>query len=201
MMHVAVTLENNRDRIDLALPLNIPSREIVEGILQICAMEPGGGQAHTLGLKTESGGIKRIPPGAHLEDVGVVHGSVLALMAEAPTGHSALPPQGAFLRAETGEVFAITGMTVIGRRDPRQGVSVDIDLARYDTGRIVSRRHASIEHRQGFALTDMASINGTYLNGTRLTPRQPAPLKNGDEITIGRNGIRLKFVEGERPSE
>jgi hypothetical protein len=201
MTHVAVTLENNRQRIDLALPLNVPAREIVEGVLQICQIEPSADQTYALGLKTESGGMKRIPPNAHLEDVGVLHGSVLSLMAESPAGHHALPPQGAFLRAESGEVFAITGRTVIGRRDPRQGVSVDIDLGRYDTGRIVSRRHASIEHRQGFAVTDMASINGTYLNGTRLTPRQPAPIKNGDEIMIGRNGVRLKFVEGERPTE
>ena len=201
MIHVAVTLENNRQRIDLALPLNTPTHEIVEGVLQICHIEPEADQAYSLGLKTESGGIKRIPPNAHLEDVGVLHGAVLSLLAEAPTGYHALPAQGAFLRAESGEVFAITGMTVIGRRDPRQGVSVDIDLGRYDTGRIVSRRHASIEHRQGFTITDMASINGTFVNGKRLTPRQPTPIQNGDEIMIGRNGVRLKFVEGERPTE
>lgn len=201
MTHVAVTLEYDRKRIDLALPLNTPVREIVDGVLQICKIEYAPDKAFVLNLETETGGIKRIPPSAHLEDVGVLHGAVLRLNAEGPGGMHAAPAQGAFLRTDGGEVFAVSGMTVIGRRDARQGVSVDIDLSRLDTGRIISRRHASVEHRQGYVVMDLASINGTFLNGRRLAPRVPTPLQNGDEIVIGRNGVRLKFIEGERPTE
>ncbi|MGB7537629.1 MAG: FHA domain-containing protein [Anaerolineales bacterium] len=201
MTHVAVTLEYDRQKIDLALPLATPAREIVEGVLAICKIEPAENQNYTLSLQTESGGIKRIPPSAHLEDVGVLHGALLKLSGEGPAGPRAAPAQGAFLRLDTGEVFAVTGMTVIGRRDLKQGVSVDIDLSRHDNGRTVSRRHATVEHRQGYVVMDLASINGTFLNGKRLAPRMPAPLANGDEIVIGRNGVRLKFIEGERPGE
>jgi hypothetical protein len=201
MTHVAVTLEYKRKKIDLALPLGIPARDIVEGLMQVCQLDPSAGDSFTLYLQTESGGIKRIPPSAHLEDVGVLHGAVLRLNAEGAVGPRSAPAQGAFLRTDGGEVFAVSGMTVIGRRDPRQGVSVDIDLSRLDTGRIVSRRHATVEHRQGYIVMDLASINGTFLNGRRLAPRQPAKLSNGDEIVIGRNGVRLKFIEGERPTE
>jgi uncharacterized ubiquitin-like protein YukD len=201
MTHVAVTLEYDRKKIDLALPLETPAREIVAGVLAICKIEPAENLAYQLSLETESGGLKRIPPSAHLEDVGVLHGAVLKLSAEAPTGPRAAPAQGAFLRLEGGEVFAVTGMTVIGRRDLKQGVTVDIDLSRQDTSRIVSRRHATVEHRQGYVVMDLASINGTFLNGRRLAPRAPAPLANGDEIVIGKNGVRLTFSEGERPGE
>jgi hypothetical protein len=201
MTHVAVTLEYDRKKIDLALPLETPAREIVEGVLAICKIEPAENLAYLLSVETESGGLKRIPPSAHLEDVGVLHGAVLKLSAEAPMGPRATPAQGAFLRLEGGEVFAVTGMTVIGRRDLKQGVSVDIDLSRQDTGRIVSRRHATVEHREGYVVMDLASINGTFLNGRRLAPRVPATLANGDEIVIGKNGVRLKFSEGERPGE
>jgi uncharacterized ubiquitin-like protein YukD len=201
MTHVAVTLEHDRQKTDLALPLATPVREIVEGVLAVCKIEPAENQNYTLSLQTESGGIKRIPPSAHLEDVGVLHGAVLKLSTEGPAGPRAAPAQGAFLRLESGEVFAVTGMTVIGRRDLKQGVSVDIDLSRFDTGRTVSRRHATVEHRDGYVVMDLASINGTFLNGKRLAPRMPAKLSSGDEILIGRNGVRLKFIEGERPSE
>jgi hypothetical protein len=198
MIHVAVTLAYDRRRTDLALPLGTPAREILEGILQVCRLDPGG--SYSLAVQTTSGGLKRIPPGAHLEDLGVVHGSILKL----DTGGGAAAQAaatGAFLRLEGGEVFAVAGMTVIGRRDLRQGISVDIDLGRHDTRRLVSRRHASVEHRQGYIVMDLASINGTYLNGKRLAPRTPAPLKNGDVIEIGRDGIKLSFSEGERPAE
>jgi uncharacterized ubiquitin-like protein YukD len=201
MTHVAVTLEYDRKKIDLALPLNTPAREIVEGVIQICKLDPASNGSYILNLQTESGGIKRIPPSAHLEDVGVLHGAVLRLTTEGTAGPRAAPALGAFLRTDGGEVFAVTGMTVIGRRDARQGVSVDIDLSRLDTGRIVSRRHASVEHREGYVVMDLASINGTFLNGRRLAPRMPAKLSNGDEIVIGRNGVRLKFIEGDRPTE
>ena len=202
MTHVAVTVEYDRRKIDLALPLNTPARDIVAGLLEICKIDPAENQNYTLHVQTETGGIKRIPPGAHLEDVGVLHGALLKLAAEGPAGPRAAPAQGAFLRLESGEVFAVTGMTVIGRRDLKQGISVDIDLSRHDTGRVISRRHATVEHRkEGYVVMDMASINGTFLNGKRLAPRTPAKLASGDEIVIGRNGVRLKFTEGERPSE
>jgi hypothetical protein len=46
-----------------------------------------------------------------------------------------------------------------------------------------------------------AGINGTFLDVRRLAPRMPAKLSSGGEIPIGRNGVKLKFMEGQRPSE
>ena len=48
----------------------------------------------------------------------------------------------------------------------------------------VSRRHAEF-HREGngFAVRDVGSLNGTYLNRERI---DQAPLANGDEVQIGK---------------
>jgi len=56
----------------------------------------------------------------------------------------------------------------------------------------VSRRHVEFS-RVGaeFSLTDMGSMNGTYLNGSRVEQGQ---LKTGDEIQIGK--YHLTFFAG-----
>lgn len=67
----------------------------------------------------------------------------------------------------------------------------------YDNDCIVTDPYASEHHcvirvhEQGFALEDLASANGTVINGKHRVEGQMA-LHSGDEITIGRT--RLRFV-------
>jgi hypothetical protein len=50
----------------------------------------------------------------------------------------------------------------------------------------VSREHASVTFRDGrWYVEDRGSFNGTYLNGTRVVPGTPLPLRHADRITIG----------------
>jgi pSer/pThr/pTyr-binding forkhead associated (FHA) protein len=50
----------------------------------------------------------------------------------------------------------------------------------------VSREHAAVALRDGrWYLEDRGSFNGTYLNGTRLVPGTPLPLRHADRIGIG----------------
>ena len=82
---------------------------------------------------------------------------------------------------------------VIGREDPVSSVFPDIDLTNHggDEGG-VSRRHARLLVRGNqIYLEDLNSTNFTYVNQQRLTPGQPYPLNNGDEIRLGR--VRLNF--------
>jgi serine/threonine protein kinase len=99
------------------------------------------------------------------------------------------------LQAQGGEVFALKPeATVIGRRDSKVTVRVDIDLAPFDARKIVSRRHAVIEKKAGgFLLVDQNSVNGTWINDQRLDPRHPHPLKEGDVISFGRKGVQMRF--------
>ena len=50
----------------------------------------------------------------------------------------------------------------------------------------VSREHAGVVFRDGrWFLEDRGSFNGTYLNGTRVVPGTPLPLRHADRISIG----------------
>ena len=79
-------------------------------------------------------------------------------------------------------------LVVLGREDPVSGIFPDIDLDPHgglEAG--VGRQHAQILIQDGLLyLEDLNSVNGTVLNRQRLTPRQPALLKDGDEIRLGK---------------
>jgi pSer/pThr/pTyr-binding forkhead associated (FHA) protein len=50
----------------------------------------------------------------------------------------------------------------------------------------ISRDHAAVTHQDGrWYLEDRGSFNGTYLNGTRVVPGTPLPLRHADRIGIG----------------
>src|SRR6187399_666169 len=59
--------------------------------------------------------------------------------------------------------------------------------------KIVSKEHCIIEHRgDHYVLRDLGSLNGTFINNERV--RGEAPLKHGDEISLG--STRGRFEEG-----
>ncbi|OQA19861.1 MAG: Transcriptional regulatory protein PrrA [Chloroflexi bacterium ADurb.Bin360] len=68
----------------------------------------------------------------------------------------------------------------------------DLWLARFFVGeqaRIISRRHFQIAYveGEGYAITDLNSLNGTWLNGLQLRPGVPQFLRHGDEILVAGN--------------
>ena len=76
---------------------------------------------------------------------------------------------------------------IIGREDPVSGIFPDIDLDPHggqDTG--VGRQHAKITIQGGQTyIEDLSSVNGTLVNKQRITPGQPVPINNGDELRFG----------------
>jgi pSer/pThr/pTyr-binding forkhead associated (FHA) protein len=81
----------------------------------------------------------------------------------------------------------------IGRWDADGGVFPDVDLDPDDPEAKVSRRHARIILNNGqYFLEDLGSTNGTFVNrGRRLAPGQPQPLREGDEIIVGKTFLRF----------
>lgn len=60
----------------------------------------------------------------------------------------------------------------------------------------VSARHARLEYEQGtWRITDLQSVNGTAVEGVKLSPDVPTPLPYGATVRLG--GVRLQFREAE----
>jgi len=67
-----------------------------------------------------------------------------------------------------------------------RGLSADVRL----DDATVSRKHAMIVRRpEGVVILDDRSMNGVWVNGDRITE---AALEDGDEITLGRIGLRFR---------
>ena len=87
---------------------------------------------------------------------------------------------------DSGKTYDIERAAILGRLESN-------DIPVHD--KKASREHAKI-YRQGqsFAIVDLNSSNGTYVNGEQITKRV---LKPGDEITIGVVHLLFEFPEAE----
>ena len=86
-----------------------------------------------------------------------------------------------------GMTYDLTGDEVVIGRNP----TTDITLL--DEG--ISREHALLlfdEDAPGYVIEDLASTNGTKLNGKRI---RSAPLAEGDEIQIGQTLFRYVLLK------
>jgi hypothetical protein len=84
---------------------------------------------------------------------------------------------------------------LLGRLDPSTANYPDVDLT-VDGGleNGVSRRHAKITCRpKDIVIEDLGSVNGTFLNGKRLTPYLPQPLRSGDQLHVGKLLVLIQF--------
>jgi pSer/pThr/pTyr-binding forkhead associated (FHA) protein len=83
----------------------------------------------------------------------------------------------------------------LGRTDPASNVFPEVDLT-YDgeLAQSVSRRHAAITRQKGLIFVeDLASINGTFMNGKRLIPFVPEAISHGDIIQLGKLLIEVNL--------
>jgi pSer/pThr/pTyr-binding forkhead associated (FHA) protein len=81
---------------------------------------------------------------------------------------------------------------IVGRGDPDNELYPDIDLTPCGGAAAgVSRQHVEIHSEADgkFRLLDLGAKNGTKVNGQPLAPQSSCPLKNGDEVTLGRLSI------------
>jgi len=88
-------------------------------------------------------------------------------------------------------------------RSVSQDLQSHIDLTRsnaVDNG--VSRVHARLHYEKGgFYIEDLNSVNGTYVNGEPLAPGVKTPLRNADELRLGRLRLYAYFLEDSGKSE
>lgn len=117
---------------------------------------------------------------------------------EVPEGAMAL-----LVQADGSRHFPITTDTsIIGRYDPVTGTRPEIDLTQIDINRSVSRRHARIVLIDGvFQLSEeVGALNGTFVNGQRLTSGTPANIVSGDKLGLGMVSLIFKAAQPSRKS-
>ncbi|MGE5341565.1 MAG: cyclic nucleotide-binding domain-containing protein [Candidatus Omnitrophota bacterium] len=76
--------------------------------------------------------------------------------------------------------------TYLGRKDFTSGFVPDVDLTKEDEEKYISRKHSKISYHNGqfFVSEEPGAVNGTFLNGNKLSTGVKHELKNEDEITL-----------------
>ena len=112
------------------------------------------------------------------QDPSGLDSAELAAVAALPAGHALLIVKRGY---EEGSRFLLdTEVTTVGRH-PKADIFLD-DVT-------VSRRHAEfVRTGKNFKVRDLASLNGTYYNGSRV---DEVLLEDGSEIQIGK--FKLSF--------
>ncbi|MBN2469807.1 MAG: FHA domain-containing protein [Anaerolineae bacterium] len=84
---------------------------------------------------------------------------------------------------------------LIGRSSQKTGTIPDVDLSPYSASEAgVSRQHARLKFQDNtITITDLGSVNHTYINGQRLHAHEVRVLRDGDEIRLGRLSVRVAF--------
>jgi serine/threonine-protein kinase len=119
--------------------------------------------------------------------------SVAGAWSMAPPQAAALPalqppassPAVARLHIGAGGLFQLEKERITVGRSHENDVMLDeVDASRF---------HAELVRRdRNYAMQDLNSVNGTFVNGRRISA--PTPLKDGDEIRIGTTVIRFEAV-------
>jgi pSer/pThr/pTyr-binding forkhead associated (FHA) protein len=82
---------------------------------------------------------------------------------------------------------------ILGRAEGTQAILPDIDLNRFGAHeKGVSRLHCHLKFQNDqMVIVDLGSANGTYLNGTRLTPDQAVLISENDTLTLGSMKVQV----------
>jgi pSer/pThr/pTyr-binding forkhead associated (FHA) protein len=91
--------------------------------------------------------------------------------------------------------FPLNKTILLGRVDPALDVFPEVDLTQDGpSSKSVSRRHATITRKEGeVVVEDLGSVNGTFINGKRLDPYLPEPLRDGDILQLGKLLIEVEI--------
>jgi CRP-like cAMP-binding protein len=100
-----------------------------------------------------------------------------------------------FIAKNSGKMYHVyKDEVLLGRYDSVTGHRPEVDLTEEDVNRNVSRRHARLLHKEGayYVAEEIGSMNGTYLNGKKLTTGVLTPIQDGDELLLCRVPLTFK---------
>ncbi len=94
-------------------------------------------------------------------------------------------------------ITSVTHETILGRVNRVASITPQpaIDLTAFQAVELgVSRAHAALRrYKDGLALVDLDSTNGTWVNGTRLKSQMPIVLQNGDRVALAKLTLYVYF--------
>ena len=96
---------------------------------------------------------------------------------------------------ESGQILPLADRTefTLGRSAEGQPIVPDVDLTPHNAyANGVSRLHAALKLvKNQIVIVDLGSSNGTYLNGTRLSPYIEVPVAHGDIVYLGKLRVQV----------
>jgi transcription initiation factor TFIIIB Brf1 subunit/transcription initiation factor TFIIB len=96
---------------------------------------------------------------------------------------------------ESGQILPLADRTefTLGRAAEGQPIVPDVDLSPYNAyANGVSRLHAVLKLIQDkIVVMDLGSSNGTFLNGSRLSPYLETPVVHGDILNLGKLKMQI----------
>jgi len=109
-------------------------------------------------------------------------------------------PTARLVEVGAGIVFPLADQreTTVGRIDPVTGINPEVDLTPVDNKRSTSRRHARVLREDDgtySVVEDVGTMNGTFVNGVRLTAGRAFPITAGDTVTFGTIQCRFEMED------
>ncbi len=140
-------------------------------------------QNNTLDLKKAELEAKKVEPGAEAAE-------------DEKTSEMLDPNVKAYLVIErSNRVVQLTKThTFLGRRDYTTGFVPDVDLTKEDEEKYISRKHSKISYIGGkfYVSEEPGAVNGTFLNGEKLSTGVKQDLNDKDELTLCHLNIVFK---------
>lgn len=100
-----------------------------------------------------------------------------------------------FVAKESGKIYPVyKDEVLLGRYDSVTGHRPEIDLTEEDDNRNISRRHARLLYKENtyYMAEEIGTMNGTYINGTRIPTGVLTPIHDGDELILCRVPVIFK---------
>ncbi|MGH9460342.1 MAG: cyclic nucleotide-binding domain-containing protein [Vicinamibacteria bacterium] len=122
-------------------------------------------------------------------------GEGISKAAPAPATPAMETARAYFIAKNSGKMYHVyKDEVLLGRYDSVTGHRPEVDLTEEDINRNVSRRHARLLHKEGayYVAEEIGSMNGTYLNGKKLTTGVLTPIQDGDELLLCRVPLTFK---------
>jgi hypothetical protein len=156
-------------------------------------MIPVSGQTNT-GQKT--GGGPPEPPPSPPPSSATVNIDAPSQPPTQPPPQASVPPQAAGVSSNKIKLSSSQGVTIEASNGDVLGRSKGQHAAALSSFSVISGSHCKvIKTANGWSIEDLGSTNGTYYNGSRLTPNTPVSVQSNAKLKLANIEFIISFEE------